>query len=387
MPRFLRPSAALFAAMLAAGCACNEIDPGPEPTPEPVEPTPEPEYDRGYWLSMDLDSAGRPWLAFRENERGFLQVARGEGDPIAWTVWDVDGMADTSGPIPIGGFQGGWYASLVLDGSDVPHVSHWNQDDGGVRYATRAGDTWVGEDVDTGDLGKWTSIGLAAGAPAVAYYDVAGKRLKLAARGASGGWTAAVVDAGDIGPDGIAAEATEADVGEYADLLVDEAGTIWIAYYDRTNGDLKIARGGVGSMEVVASYGAGENVGAWPSLSRSGGETYVAFQDVAKRNLLWGRVNGATLDVTLVDDNAFAGADADVAWAGDRAVVVYDDAQNNDTKIAIRDAAGTWTIDTLRAENAVGFHNNVAIDGEGRAVWSTFDHTKTNFVFDRFTLP
>ncbi len=374
-------------AAVGPGCnGCNEPVDDPDLTPAPDDDdTPAPQYDRGYYLDMALDSEGRPWLAYREAERGILQVARGAGDPATFdTIWDVDGVPDTSGPIPSGGFQGGYYASIAIDGNNAPHVVHWNQEDGGLRYATLVGDVWEAEDVETGEVGQFTDIVVVDGAPLISYYDYGSGQLKVARKGSTG-WQDEVVDAGDVGPDAIAAELEAADVGLYTNLYIDDGGTVWLAYYDRANGDLKVASGGFGNWSIIGSFGSEIDAGAWPSLTSDGGSVYVAFQNLTTQTLWWGSVaSGISADV--VDESGFTGADSSIVWSGGNAVIMYQDAQNNDAKLAVQDGAGGWTLTTHMADGAVGFHNSLELDSTGRANWSCFDHTRTDFVFQRFDL-
>jgi len=374
-------------AAFGPGCAgCGEpIDDGPDLTPAPDDDDTEaPQYNRGYYLDMALDSEDRPWLAFREAEFGYLQVARGTGDPAVFdTVWDVDGQPDTSGPIPSGGFQGGYYASIAIDDSNAPHVAHWNQEDGGLRYATLVGDTWEAEDVETGEVGQFTDIILVDNLPFISYYDYGSGALRVA-RKTSTGWQSEEVDAGDVGADAVEAGLEAPDVGLYTNLFEDASGQIWLAYYDRANGDLKVARGGFGSWSVVATLGAGEDTGAWPTLTEGGGEVYVAFQNLTTHNLWWGELSSVSAEA--IDEGTFTGADSSIVWVDGNAVIVYQDSQNNDAKIAIQDGAGGWTLSTHMADGAVGFHNSVEVDSGGRLNWACFDHTRTDFVFQRFAL-
>jgi hypothetical protein len=374
-------------ASFGPGCSgCGEPIDDPDLTPAPDDDDTEAvQYNRGYYLDMALDAQGRPWLAYREGERGILQVARGAGDPAVFdTVWDVDGFPDTSGPIPVGGFDGGYYASIVIDDANAPHVAHWNAEDGGLRYATLVGDAWEAEDVEEGEVGQFTSIAVVDGAPMISYYDYGAGALKVA-RKTSTGWQDEVVDAGDVGPDAVEAGLEAADVGLYSHLFVDASGAPWIAYYDRANGDLKVARGGFGSWSVVASFGEGVDVGAWPTLTQNGTDVYVAFQNLSAHTLWWGTV-GSTITAEEVDGGTFTGADSSIVWVGGNAVIVYQDSQNNDARIAVQDGAGGWTLSTHMADGAVGFHNSVALDESGRVNWSCFDHTRTDFVFQRFSL-
>ncbi len=376
-PRFLLLSLSTTALLFAGGCQCDDDDDSTEATPPPQAR----QYDRGYYLSMAVDSAGRPWLAYQdrdgidEGDAPLLSVARGSGDPPEWTTWQVDGAPDRSAAIPTGGFDGGFYAGIAIDASDVPHTTHWNQSDNVLRYATRSGDAWVAEDVESG-VGEFATIAIDGdGSPIIAYYNRSGGDLRVAVRSGSD-WDNEVVDAGD---------GDAADVGRYPNILVEDSGTIHIAYLDVANGDLKVASGGPGNWSVATWASEGE-VGAWPTLSVHQGDLHVAFSDMGNQDLLWGRWDGADLSTQVVDDRDFVGPDSAVAWVGDEPVVIYHDGMNNDALMAVRTGGTDWNRTVHMESGAVGFHNNVALDPGGRLAWACFDHTTTDFVFQRLEL-
>lgn len=371
-------TASLSALLFATGCECDgDDDDSAEPTP--VEPARQ--YDRGYYLSMALDSAGRPWMAYQdrdgeeEGDAPLLSVARGSGDPPEWTTWQVDGAPDRTAAIPTGGFDGGFYAGIAVDAADVPHVTHWNKSDNRLRYATRSGDAWVAEDVENG-VGEFATIAVTGdGAPLIAYYNRSGGDLRVAVKNGAA-WDNSVVDAGD---------GDDADVGQYPNILVEDDGTIHIAYLDVGQGDLRVASGGPGNWSVATWSSEGE-VGAWPTLSMHQGDLYVAFSDMGNQDLLFGRWDGSDLSVQVVDDRDFVGPDSAVAWVADEPVVMYHDGINNDALMAVRTGGSDWN-HTVHMENgAVGFHNNVAIDDAGNLAWACFDHSTTDFVFQRLEL-
>ncbi len=376
-PRFALLSLSTAALLFAGGCECDDDDDSAAATPPPAAP----QYDRGYYLSMDVDSAGRPWLAYQdrdgeeEGDAPLLSVARGSGDPPEWTTWQVDGAPDRSAAIPTGGFEGGYYAGIALDGSDVPHTTHWNRSGDKLRYATREGDAWVAEDVENG-VGEFATIAITGSdAPIIAYYNRSGGDLRVAVKnGAS--WDNEVVDEGD---------GDEADVGQYPNILVEESGTIHIAYLDVANSDLKVASGGPGNWSV-ATWASEGDVGAWPTLSVHQGDLHVAFADMENQDLLFGRWDGTDLSTQIVDDRDFVGPDSAVAWVGGEPVVIYHDGMNNDALMAARTGGTDWNRTVHMENGAVGFHNNVHVDDSGRLAWACFDHSTTDFIFQRLEL-
>lgn len=381
------------------GCECGDDAEEPVINEIPADdPTPPPVYNRGYWLDMALDANGRVWLAYMEKDatgKTVLWGARGDGDPAEFTHWEVDGQGANQGGIILGSYDGGHYASIAIDATGAAHFAHHDvgddNSDGRLMYATgTGGGEWTTAEVEGFGMGLWASIGLVNDTPIIAYYRPDQGNLRVATNG-SGAWEAEQVDAGAasvLGDDDDSAPEppveVEADVGQYADLLVASNGTVWIAYYDATNGDLKVARGGFGSWSTEVAWSEGD-VGAWPSLSEHDGSIYVAFQDVGNYDMLFGELSGdGTLAaVEIVDDGEFRGADASVAWVDGEPAVAFQDAVNNDVILARREA-GVWTTTQHISDGAVGFHNNLALGSDGRLNLAVFNHSTNDIVFQRF---
>jgi hypothetical protein len=132
----------------------------------------------------------------------------------------------------------GQYSSIDFVGN-ATRVSYYDADNGDLKLATcmdlcdRAGATWTTTTVDSaGDVGLYTSLGSIGGVPAIAYFDATNKALKLAVcsancTSASPTWVITTVDRGS------------GDTGRNPSLLGGDNPRI--AYYDRANGDLKLA--------------------------------------------------------------------------------------------------------------------------------------------------
>ncbi len=75
-----------------------------------------------------MDWAGRQAMAnisYLDETNGALKYARWDG--AQWLIETVE-----TGDV-------GWYTSLVLDGNDRPHITHYNQAMNDLRY------TWFGQ--------------------------------------------------------------------------------------------------------------------------------------------------------------------------------------------------------------------------------------------------
>jgi hypothetical protein len=117
--------------------------------------------------SLALDSLGHPHISYYD--------ATGENLKYAWldgTIWHIE-TVDSSG-------SRGSYGSLVLDGSDRPHISYYHYTDwdgGSLKYAHHDGYVWHIETVDSGDsyggVGYATSLALDKyGRPHISYRGV-----------------------------------------------------------------------------------------------------------------------------------------------------------------------------------------------------------------------
>jgi hypothetical protein len=135
--------------------------------------------------------------------------------------------------------------ALVLDAADNPHVAYFDSATRSLRYASRdSASGWQVEAVPhwschtpagcntTVDYGRYSSLGLQAGQPVLAYYDRLGGNLALARR--SPVWEGQVVD----GYDPIAGVDT-GDVGRWPSLRVSASGALAIAYHDAGRGALR----------------------------------------------------------------------------------------------------------------------------------------------------
>jgi hypothetical protein len=87
------------------------------------------------------------------------------------------------------------------------------------------------EDVDkTGAVGAYARLAFnSLDEPYIAYYDTTNKNLKVAHK-TSSGWTTFTVD-------------SAGDVGIWLDMVVDDDDVVHISYRDETNASLKYAHG------------------------------------------------------------------------------------------------------------------------------------------------
>jgi len=338
--------------------------------------------DHGQWLSMSVAPDGSPTMAFYDRSAGALGFAIGDvrSEGILWQYEEPDGYPDSGG---LDGGNVGTYTSHLWAPDGTAWVAYHGVGQGSLKVAHRVGKTWETEVVDGGTglrpkTGLWTDIAIdASGQPVIVYHDQAAGTLNLATR-TSEGWSHQVIHEGEpfVGEDadGNPVE-READVGEYAQILID-GNTQYIAFYDRAQQDLVLLEGFAGAYvpTVVASEG---DVGQWPSLWLDGDTLAIAYHDVSNQDLVLAtRSGGGRFERAVLDDGRKRGADAALFRRDGRWGVAYFDGRSNDLRLAAQGTEGTWDLSQLGGvDGAQGFHNEVVQDGAGRWWSGTYDYT------------
>jgi hypothetical protein len=183
----------------------------------------------GSHTSLVLDASDYPVIAYYDETNADLKVVHcndvncsGGNESIA-TVDAVGGV--------------GTYNSLALDAFGYPVISYYDETNGDLKvvHCGNANCTSgnVIQTVDSlGTVGLYTSLALtSSGNPVVSYYDAANGDLKLALCGNANCTSGNIIQTVD----------GAGSVGYYTSLAIGPSGSLFISYYDGTNGNLKLA--------------------------------------------------------------------------------------------------------------------------------------------------
>lgn len=348
------------------------------------------ENDHGQWLSMASAPDGRLAVSYYDRTLGGLGFAIGApsttAEEIRWQYERVDGYPDNTGLNP---YSAGTYTSLAFDEQGTAWVSYHAIDTGALKVAKRQAGSWTYEVVDGGSglnprAGLWTALAIAGdGQPVVVYHDHVARSLRMARRTASGWDLSTIAEPQDYeGPDAQGETVQrQGRIGEYNAIAI-SGNTEYILTYDRASQSLILFEGAGGTYTRTTVDDNG--VGQWPSVVVQGDTLAVAYHDIARQNLkLAVRQGAGAFAISVLDDAPYRGADTALFKRDDQWNVVYFDGRTNDARIAIKDGSGAFTHQLLGGETtAVGFHNEVAQDGNGQWWAASYDYTNRN-IFTR----
>ena len=380
--------------VVLAACSCSDDY---ILTPTDTAPPAALERDHGQYLAMRT-LEDKVAVAYYDRDKGAVGFATARPTPLGNLFWrheEVDGFTNDDG-LDVG--DRGQYVSMAVDDDKgLVWLAYHDAGTGALRVAHRLPDgLWhsVKADIGTGgspNAGLYTSIQLAEdGWPVVAHFDEGKGVLRTSRRDADGFWSSTTVWEGEDVTywDTAAAEevTNPADVGRFAELLID-GQTEYIALYDKAAGDLVLLEGFADAYADTLVYSAGD-VGRFPSmLLEDDGTLHIAFQDVTNQDLLLAtRVSGGDFEVQEVSTGDFHGADTEVFRIDDeRLGILFFDGRENNMMLAVQTETG-WDVETVGGdEGAVGFFNEV-VEIEDRFFAASYDYTSRNiFVSELFS--
>lgn len=188
----------------------------------------------GFYVSMALDSTGKPGLAYYDAGNGDLKYAKYDG--ANWSVQTIDSQ-----------FTTGYYPSLKFGAGNNPVIAYYYKTGKDLRMAAFSGGNWNISTVDArNDIGRFPSLAMnpAAGRWAIAYESTSTGIFRYAQQTKSG-WNYTDVDDTQTG-------------GGNISLAFDQNNLPAFSYYDAANANLKFARFGNNKWNVstLASKGS-----------------------------------------------------------------------------------------------------------------------------------
>ncbi|HTJ42733.1 MAG TPA: MYXO-CTERM sorting domain-containing protein [Kofleriaceae bacterium] len=361
----------------------------------------------GPYSDVDKASDGSVWVSAYSQELGDLVVAHHtNGGRIADTEWEwVDGVP--AGPVTVPGsmIRGGVtdagpdvgkYTSVAVGPQDVPEVVYQDVETGSLKFAAKFGGAWQIHTIDAGTgkidpeaggeiTGLYNSIAVRTddGKPGVAYMaevsdgggivraEVRYAVASSAQPASAGDWTVMVVDTITLPP----IDPNKPDVyplpeglGLFIDATRDPATQApVVVYYDRVNGDLKLAKvdpsSGVFTTPVVLDgSGNGVDVGWYPSVVVDAQSVvHVAYQSATKDDLLYintkdnmpevvddgYRIVGQTPDGLPKPEFHLIGNDASLQITASGPVIAYQDSTSHELIVSVRKQSGQWQRTTI----------------------------------------
>ena len=232
--------------------------------------------------------------------------------------------------------------SLALDASENPVIGYYDSATQDLQLAhcndrdCAGGDESIATVDSTGQVGSNASLAVdAAGLPVIAYYDESNGHLKIAHCN----------DANCASGDESIVTVDSADsVGVYTSLLLDANGNPVVSYYDYGNSDLKLAHCNDaycagGDESIVTVDGAGD-VGSETSLALdAAGNPVISYQDSGSYDLKLAHCNepncaGGDESIVTVDTAGRVGGTSLTLDATGNPVVSYHDFETHQLKLA-----------------------------------------------------
>lgn len=324
--------------------------------------------------AVTIGSDGLPIIAEYVSTGGAnLRVAHcDELDCSTATVTTIDSGGDVGNELAI---------TLGADG--LPLISYYDATNGDLKVAhcnnVACTDATASTLDSAGDVGRWTSITIGAdGLGLISYHDAGAGELKVAHCANTACTSATHATAVDTGG--------ADDVGEFSSITLGADGRGLISYYDRDNGDLKVAH--CANTACTSAAGATavstDNVGLYTSLTTGAdGLGVIAYWDTSNDQLSVAHCNTTACNapaVSPVAGTGNAGNDAISIGVGadDLPVISYWDATAGALMVAhCTDAscgdAVTNTVDNSAAN--VGQATSLTIGVDGNPFISYFDRS------------
>ncbi len=346
--------------------------------------------DVGVYTDLAFDPDGRPHIVYHDKTRRRLRYAVGTG--AGWSIHDVD----TDG-------AAGLYASLVIGQGNRPRIAYLAARHEGTGLGRRSSlrlaiastttpsrtSDWTIRDVESLNLFSYGCAEECHADEVCRASDLSCVTPEPASRcgGSCPQGTRCVQGSCALIDPLPAFRDLPIARGLWPSIQVEPDGGLLVAYHDRVEGNLKLARvadpAATGAIQRVVVDGAGAGssdvVGLYPSLHVTpGGEIHLAYMNASRRSLVY-RNLAADLS-TIIEEEVELGLGQGPTPGGDligadpalvvdgsgRVRLAYQNATSGAVRYAIRTGDGQWTRLTLRGdetpyEGSFGFYVDQAL--------------------------
>jgi hypothetical protein len=288
----------------------------------------------GEHTSIAIGTDGLPVIAYYDGTNFNLKVAKCVNAACTTGTSTLSTVDNSAGDV-------GQYTSIAIGADGLPVIAYHDVTNFDLKVAKCVNAACTGESTlsivdEAGNVGAFASIAIGAdGLPVIAYYDNTSFDLNVAK----------CVNAACTGESTISTVDAPANVGMYTSIAIGADGLPVIAYWDLTNFDLKVAKctnaactAGTSTLSIVDSAG---NVGSRASLSiGADGLPVIAYYDLTNGDLKVAKCANAactagTSTLSTVDSTGDVGQFISIAIGADGLpVIAYWNATNLDLKVA-----------------------------------------------------
>jgi MYXO-CTERM domain-containing protein len=396
----------------------------------------------GPYSDVAVGADGSTWISAYAQTYGDLVVARVEPGRVPDEAWEwVDGTPD--GPVELEGSKhrggisakgtdAGMYTSIAVAPDGSPMVTYFEPETASLKLAVKRGDVWEKHVIEAGTktlsefsgqlVGMYSSITLRAddGRPGVAYLahvmDATGARAEVRFAAAqvpvptsSADWQFWVVDSAPLDLSATDIYPLPGSMGLFIDaarLRSNQAPVV--VYYDRANGDLKLAKFDAAAGRFKAPIvldGSGTDAGWQPSVAVGADDrVHVAYIGATGDDLKY-ITDAAGATAAIIDDGYrlvgtspdglpkpefhFVGEDASLVMAnnGTLPMVVYQDATTQELLLGTLQQDKTWARTSIAGATepwpgAYGFFAASTVTAETMVIsnWVIDQPTRKNWV-------